>query len=125
MSYCRFSSDDWKCDICAYESDMGYEIHVAARRIVGDVPTLPDPLAVSGQEWSAAYVAQLAFIKTARREQITLLHAGESFTCSDLGSFEARLRVLREIGYNVPDYVFEEIAQERAVEEKDITHESN
>lgn len=119
MSYCRFSSDDWKCDIYAYESDMGYEIHVAARRIVGNVPTLPNPPEVSGQEWSAAYVAQSAFIKTAQREPITLPHAGESFTCPDLESFEARLRMLRELGYNVPDYVFEEIAQDKAAEEKD------
>lgn len=31
MSYCRWSSDNWKSDVYVYEGD-GYVIHVAARR---------------------------------------------------------------------------------------------
>ena len=32
MSYCRWSSLSWRCDLYVYESGMGIEIHVAGRR---------------------------------------------------------------------------------------------
>lgn len=28
MSYCRWSSNNFECDIYAYESKFGYEIHI-------------------------------------------------------------------------------------------------
>lgn len=32
MSYCRWSSDDWRSDLYIYESGEGFEVLVAARR---------------------------------------------------------------------------------------------
>lgn len=112
MAYCRWSSDNWKSDIYAYESDYGYEIYVAGNRIVGDVPEvdyMADIDTVRKQ-----YAEYKAFMDAAEHVPIDLPHDGESFTCGDLESFEWRLRMLREVGYYIPDYVFEEIAAEKA-----------
>lgn len=41
MSYCRWSSDDFQCDVYCYEADEGFIIHVAVSRPVlkdGDLP---------------------------------------------------------------------------------------
>lgn len=112
MSYCRWSCDDFRCDIYAYESNDGYEIHVAGNRIVGDIPHVPFILDVDADEWRAAYQAQHDFLATAQREPITLPHAGESFCESDLEDLAARLIMLRELGYRFPDHVLETIAEE-------------
>lgn len=117
MSYCRWSSDNWKSDIYAYESDYGYEIHVAGNRIVGDVP--PVDYMADIETVKRQYAAYSAFMDGAERVPINLPHAGESFTCGDLEDFAWRLRLLREVGYHVPDYVFEEIAEEIAAQEEE------
>ena len=41
MSYCRWSSDDFRCDLYIYESAAGFVIHVAANRVEWDPPTSP------------------------------------------------------------------------------------
>src|ERR1044071_191187 len=42
MSYCRFSSLNWSCDVYAYADVAGgYTIHVARSRRVGDIPADP------------------------------------------------------------------------------------
>lgn len=41
MSYCRFSTDDFRSDIYCYESIEGYQIHVAAFRYVLAEPMSP------------------------------------------------------------------------------------
>ena len=41
MSYCRFSSDNWRCDVYVYErSGGGWATHVAGNRHI--VPPIPD-----------------------------------------------------------------------------------
>ena len=119
MSYCRFSSLNWACDVYAY-ADLfgGYTIHLAGNRLIGGVPTVP-PLSalasgsVSPEAWLAAHRVAADFIETAPREPITLPHAGESFREGDLEAFEWRLRMLRELGYRFPESVLEAIAEER------------
>ena len=69
MSYCRWSSMDFKCDLYVYEASDGIVIHVASNRVVGDVPVI---------DWSSAetlhstYKAQMEFLDTAEREPINL-----------------------------------------------------
>lgn len=38
MSYCRWSSDNYRCDVYALESDLGYEINVAVGRYPEPIP---------------------------------------------------------------------------------------
>ena len=44
MSYCRFSSDDYRCDVYCYADALGgFTTHVASKRVVLQEP-LPDPV---------------------------------------------------------------------------------
>jgi len=118
MSYCRWSSDNWKCDIYAYEHYQGwYQIHIAGNRIIGEVPeySFTDPT----EKMMADYKKQTDFMENAKREPIGLPHDGDSFQEPDLESFKQRLLELREIGYKFPDYVLETIDEEM----KEANHE--
>lgn len=112
MSYCRFSSDDFKSDVYAFPSEGGYEIHVSTMRYMGDIPKLPLGEEVTPEQLQAAYLAQIAFLKKTTMERIDLPLAGEMFQYTTLEEFEKRLRSLREIGYHVPESAFARIAKE-------------
>lgn len=113
MSYCRWSSDDWKCDLYCYES-VGdfYAVHVASNKTVPDPPLVPNILTTPNEEWLSAYRAQMAFLETAERFNLGLPYDGQSFQEPDLESFRARVVMLREAGYRCPDYVLEMIDDE-------------
>lgn len=123
MSYCRWSSMDFACDIYAYESVGDFwQIYVAGNRVLGDIPKMPNMPAHDAPEherhqWIEDYVkaskAQSEWLQTAEREEITLPYAGASIECATLDEFEAKLHELRALGYRFPDHVFEEIALDR------------
>lgn len=110
MSYCRWSSEDWKCDVYCYEStEGGYQVHVAARRVVGDVPKV---------DWSSpkavyeTYQKQMKFMDTVKREIIGLQHDGESFSFNTAKETAAWLVHLKYLGYVVPEYAIEALMEE-------------
>lgn len=108
MSLCRFSSNNFGCDLyCYYDCDGGITTHVARNRVLGDIPKVPSLATVSNEEWLAAHQAQMSFIDTAERAHIGLPEDGESFNNPDLESFKSRLTYLRELGYVFPDYLFD------------------
>ena len=85
MSYCRFSSDNWKSDVYSWaDCDGGYITHVAANRVVGDAPQVPPIDSVSGERWLE-------------------LHNQQDETEDEMF---ATLRMLRDAGYHVPDSAF-------------------
>ena len=111
MSLCRWSSMDWRCDLyCYYDCAGGITTHVAGRRLVGDIPEVPSisNKSVSTKQWLKLHKKQMNWLETAKRVDIDLPYDGESFNDPDLESFKARLTELREIGYNFPDYLFDE-----------------
>jgi len=123
MSYCRFSSNNFRSDVYAYESCMGgYTVHVASNRFVGtipQVPPLPDPTDKAAfDRWMAAHRAQLAWLETAEREAIKLPHAGETFNEPDLDALLARLQSLAAAGFCVPATAINLVLQEIALEAK-------
>ena len=104
MSWCRWSSDGFRSDIYCYESIDEIVIHIAARRFpdgfdIGPstpdkprgegVETVPIGLPLDGQtitvEWG--------------------LFATEDEACEHA---PAELRHLQEMGYHVPEWVFDE-----------------
>ena len=115
MSYCRWSSNDWQCDIYAYEDVMGgYTIHVASNRIVGDIPKADHIKDI--RLWIEAHKKQMDWLdKNDKREKIGLPYDGESFSEPTLEDFKNRLLELRNIGYKFPDYVLETIDEEMLV----------
>lgn len=117
MSYCRFSSDDWKCDLYCYgDIGGGFTVHVAANRFVVDPPeTPPWPQKAEGPEfeaWVKGHIEQSEAIRERPRKPIELPHAGESFYRLDIDTFLDTVKMLKSIGYRVPDWVIEEIEQE-------------
>lgn len=117
MSYCRFSSDDYQCDVYCYEDVMGgFTTHVAGNRPVLD-GTLP-PAVPFRQEnleaWHARREKVMAWVETAERVQIDLLHNGECFNDPDAASAADRLQMLKDIGYNVPQYAIDALREEAA-----------
>ena len=114
MSYCRFSSDNFSCDLYCYQSDRGYTTHVAGNRILGNIPKLPPFEFRLMDEFIDAQLKQHEFLVTAKREPITLTHSGESFDDPTLEDFLARLLMLRELGYSFPDHVLDIVREEIA-----------
>ena len=113
MSYCRWSSDDWRCDLYCYEHVAGgWMIHVAGNRPLNvprnDEPFIRERIA----EWSAKHNAQLDYLRDCPREDIALPHAGETFNEPTLAKFARRLLELRAIGYSFPDYVLALVGQQ-------------
>ena len=112
MSYCRWSSDDWKSDIYAYGCDGGYQIYVAGNRIQGNIPATPDLMKGDVSEWVIAHNKQMDFIKTAERKSIGLPCDGDSYLCETLEDFLIKLTELKETGYHIPKDVFDAIKSE-------------
>src|SRR5262245_39486685 len=85
VSYCRWSSMNWRCDLYCYEDvDGGYTIHVAGNRVDGDIPVEPKWNLLDGGEkgraqWLAEHGEVMRFLTTARRTSINLPHAGDTF----------------------------------------------
>lgn len=110
MSFCRWSSDNFTCDLYCYESDFGFVTHVAGVKLVETVPPLVWDK--GPEELYQTYRAQAEALKKVTRVPIGLPYDGQSFTDPDLESFLARVEHLRATGYRVPDHVFEEIKEE-------------
>ena len=130
MSYCRWSSDDFQCDLYCYEDvGGGWTTHVAVNRLIlPDV--LPPPVQphrdgseAENQRWAKEWVdrsqAMRPIYDAAKRVPLGLPFDGKSFNDPDLESFLARLLQLREVGYKFPDYVIESVREEIAEERTD------
>lgn len=116
MSYCRFSSLDFTCDLYVYQSVNGWEIHVASNKTDHSVDGLtPLPL-VSSADWPSAYVERSKELRRrmdrAERKPLTLPHAGESFTFNTPGEAAAMVRKLVALGYRAPTGLADELEAE-------------
>ena len=119
MSYCRWSSDDWKCDLYCYHSICGnYITHVAARRHV-DVPV--NPYRPTETNYWLYHQKQMKFLNSAEMQDIGLPYDGEHFSDPDLISFLERVNCLKEARYHVPFYVLEAIELELEEEINETT----
>jgi len=112
MSYCRWSTDDFLCDLYVYETaDDWVAIHVAGNRPVGEIPKRGVPTVDNAAEYCERMNAQLAWLDTCEREDIDLPHAGESFGAPHTEALGVLL-MLRELGYRFPDSVIDGILGE-------------
>lgn len=106
MSYCRWSTDNFECDLYCYEDVRGgWTTHVASNRHVGVCPPLRDRDMCDPKEFIQAIRAQSKFLDEAERVAIGLPHDGETFNDPTLEDFRARLVALREAGYRFPESV--------------------
>ncbi len=113
MSYCRFSSDNFKCDVYVYEDiSGGYTIHIATSKIIGNAPELPNITKVSSNEYFKAYKAQMKFMDTVKRKKIGLPQDGKTFNVATTKECADKLLELKAIGYSVPQYAIDSLIEE-------------
>lgn len=116
MSYCRWSSDDFQCDVYVYEDVYGvFTTHVAGNRKTLPKDQIPEPVQFDVNNIEAFIereekVAQL--LEVIERKSIGLKHDGETFNDPDAGSCAATLIMLKDCGYNVPQYAIDALLEE-------------
>ena len=115
MAVCRFSDDDFQCDLYVYEStNGGWVTHVAALRYV---ITLPLPKPVSGHCWSWSNADFR--MDECRERKVDKIHTlsrlvpiglpadGEMFEDETVEACAERIKVLAAMGYWVPSDVID------------------
>lgn len=113
MSFCRWSSMNFGCDLYCYESEQGYVTHVASLRVVGYVPEVDSSLFLNYTEENVEKFfeqqkAQFDFLETAERKPIGLKYDGQTFY-DDKETFLLTLKKLREEGYKFPEITEEDL----------------
>jgi hypothetical protein len=114
MSYCRWSSMNWTCDLYCYaDITGGWTTHVTPRRRIDAVPEDRQEDFIAGKislaEYRQLHCQQIAALARTRFEPLRLPHAGETFHDSTLAEFKLRLLELRQLGYRFPDDVIDQI----------------
>lgn len=119
MSYCRWSSDNSKCDFYIYEDvNGGWTTHLAGRRRIGIPDDLVDPLTLlnsddfDNDEWLKLYKEHHEILEACSFEEIEHPLAGETFNDATLEELKSRLVYLMAEGFYAPDYVLEIIDEE-------------
>lgn len=118
MSYCRFSSDDWRSDVYAYEDVGGYwQIHVAGNRNATGAPPIDRTLDLTTddgrREWLDQHRRQMRFLEMTAKISIDHPQAGASYQCGSPGEAADRLEQLLAEGFHVPMYAIEELRSEQ------------
>lgn len=115
MSYCRWSSDNFKSAVYVYEFEQGWTIHVASNKMVGE-PPFAEYMDVFSKmdrlEWARRYKERDAWMDQAERLPIGLPHDGKTYCESSPQDAAIRLNILKEVGYHIPDGVIEELMNE-------------
>jgi len=114
MSYCRWSSDDFQCDVYVYEDCRGgFTTHVAGVRYVFAEPLLaPVDYRADWDGWWARDRRVSEMVKDAGRQHIGLPHDGKSFNDDTAALCADRLEALRGMGYNVPQRAIDALREE-------------
>lgn len=107
MSYCRFSFDDFQCDVYVYDDASGVSVHIARARVVFKKPLPPSvPFSQATlQAWYDRHNRVMEMMELADRELINLEHAGQSFFGMDPEDAANFLEELRGMGYRIPVHV--------------------
>lgn len=120
MSYCRWSSDGFWCDLYCYQHVEGFFMtHVARSR---------RPRRVTDIDWSSAEALQASVDQqrkdladpTNQPEPIGLPHDGENICDDTIGGMIATMKRLKSVGYNVPDWAIK-VAEDQLCEQE-VSH---
>lgn len=118
MSYCRWSSDNFNCDVYAYESVYGgIEVNLANRRYKGEIPKVDDSLLLSfttenKELWQAQKKAQSYYLERCGTEPLQLKEKRKDYNVDTLQELYDSFLDLIECGYRIPGYVMENIKNE-------------
>lgn len=134
MSYCRWSSDGFACDVYVYEDVMGgFTCHVARSKIVNlheapEEPKMPSELPKTdwvaklgkvddSDDWIPEYMEKSKIRDEwmenhAVRENIGLEFDGKTFNTESATSMANELVMLKNMGYQVPQYAIDWLYEE-------------
>jgi hypothetical protein len=119
MSYCRWSTDDFQCDVYVYADVAGgFTTHVAGNRPVLDVELPPRvPLTEENVDaWIERDRIVSEWIEKAERRPIGLPHDGDTFRDETADDAANTLQRLLELGYKVPQRAIDALRAEAADE---------
>lgn len=122
MAYCRWSTDDFQCDVYCYaDVKGGWTIHVAGLRNVGPEPRpKTPPLAKDNiNAWLDSHRALMAWLEKAERVKIGLPNDGETYNVASPGEAADVLVELREKGYLVPQFAIDALREEQTELDKE------
>lgn len=120
MSYCRWSTDDFQCDLYCYEDYIGNFMTLVANYRRELPKNMPPPIPYMPETLDAWLERDRVVRKIVRQSPlipIGLPHDGECFCDPDLSSFLDRLVQLKGVGYRFPDSVIEQVKAEIKAEE--------
>ena len=113
MSYCRWSSDDWLCDVYVYLStDDYYYIHVADKRVVYPEPLPAEPTNGDVLDELQRDQAVMMLYSRSPKVDIGLPFDGETFVLRTAKECVDCLTSLKDLGYNVPQYAIDRLLEE-------------
>lgn len=117
MSYCRWSTDDFKCDLYCYRADgtnsSVWVTHIANSRRDWNPPyELYSPEVLQNDHWRLLYKFYHILMHKVPFTLIGLPYDGETFKDHTLEDFLVRVLVLKDAGYNMPDSLMERIKSE-------------
>ncbi len=112
MSYCRWSSDGFNCDVYVYESATCFVCHVAGNRIKGKAPKYwwKD---ITEAEFIKAYAEYSDFMEKVERVPIDHPMAGETIETDEPGEMATQLGKLLTEGLHVPLYAIAALVEEQ------------
>lgn len=131
MSYCRWSSDDWQCDVYVWaDCAGGYRTEVAGRRHTWDVP-LPPPLPADmpigeanspeRHAWASAWVERRGAIDALLGDEsnwhwtdLPAPAGGTAYWHDTADECADNLERLRGLGFNVPQSAIDSLRSETA-----------
>lgn len=120
--YCRWSTDDFQCDLYCYESEGGFETHVAANRIHWKI-ALPPPADFeffkNGNFKRGAMrtpIQRLVEVmrlmnneENFERKDIGLAYDGRTFVDKTPEEWHATLLLLKAAGYKFPYHLITDV----------------
>lgn len=106
MSYCRFSTDNFRSDVYVYHGDDGYVCHIASRKIsnIDQCPEISISLSLEdNQKFIERYRIRQEWMEN-RALRVPIEHhlAGTTFTTDTSEDMVEELLFLREEGFHIP-----------------------
>jgi len=120
MSYARWSTDDFRCDVYVYADVMGgWTTWVAGSRHILTDDQLPPPEEYDPDDeqsfvrWYRRHQEVMRLIGKAPMVDIGLPYDGERFNHDTPGECADNLEMLRDLGYNVPEDAITRLRKEQ------------
>ncbi|MFK3945642.1 hypothetical protein [Pseudomonas fulva] len=114
MSYCRFSSDDYQCDVYVYEGANGYVVSVAGNRLIF-TEDLPEKIPFSTERLEEFFQRMKLvdrLVDKATRVPLGLQFDGQDFIEQTASACADRLVLIQAAGYRVPQCVINALREE-------------